>query len=215
MLFNIPEKIKCKTLCYHPDLVDYLKVSETSYADIENDLEIIKEEIFKRNEVLYGMRNIYDRIRFLMLKNSIKKYPERYGYSLNRNNTYLNITRVLFRINNRLNHKNIFHVRGDTFLTLPENNKFRYINTPFPIHPSKFDIIYQTSNFNLRTIETKEKSIKQINKAKLTLLLCGSLRDVTIFNIEKEEFNFTEKEKNFYYSFTTLFYQKLLKRHLP
>ena len=56
-------------------------------------------------------------------------------------------------------------MRGNTFLTLPENNKFRYIDTPFPIYPSKFDIIYQTSNFNLRTIETKEKSIKQINKA--------------------------------------------------
>ena len=66
-------------------------------------LKIISDNCNKENCIdNYATRNIYNRNTFLILKYPIKIYPNKYRYNLIKENSYLKITRVLFKYFNNV-----------------------------------------------------------------------------------------------------------------
>ena len=74
-----------------------------SYYDI-NNTNVNSNSIMLE----YGIRNIFNRLTFLFIRNTKKEYPNKYGYSLSKKNKYLKLSRILFRFNNGLDGKNIY-----------------------------------------------------------------------------------------------------------
>ena len=199
---SLPIKIQYKELCYHPLLIDYLKLCEANKEILESDLKIISEHFTKENFIdNYATRNVYNRITFLFLKNSIKIYPNKYGYNLSKGNSYLKMSRVLFRYFNNLD-KNKYN-------EIINNREYVYNSLKIPIDESKTNIIFQVANFNIRHIQNyTEDSILHINNYKLKLLnysekgLGYSIIDINkemIQGLTKErKNNFKEISKDFY-----------------
>ena len=77
-MFSIPNEIKCKVLALHPDIVDYVAITETKKSYLDNDLTIVSKLLLPKNKKseinYYGIQNIFDRINFLFLKNSFSVY---------------------------------------------------------------------------------------------------------------------------------------------
>ena len=161
---SLPIQIQYKELCYHPLLIDYLKLCEANKEILENDLKIISQHFNKENFIdNYATRNVHNRITFLFLKNSIKIYPNKYGYNLSKGNSYLKMTRVLFRYFNDLDN--------NKYNEIINKRNFIYYSLDIPIEESKTNIVFQVANFNIRHIQNyKEDSIFHINNYKLKLL---------------------------------------------
>ena len=123
---QIPENIIYKDICIHPSVLDYLQLSLMNKDVLKKDLETITKYInvqndnnvhsFSYNENIsnysvmseYGIRNIYNRLTFLFMKNTKKEYPNKYGYTLSKKNKFLKLARLLFRFYNGLDGKNIY-----------------------------------------------------------------------------------------------------------
>ena len=95
LIEQIPEGINYKVICGHPNSLDYLEISTMNKEPLKKDLETITEYINLQNlnssiyninnninnSVMweYGVRNIFNRLTFLFMKNTKKEYPNKYG----------------------------------------------------------------------------------------------------------------------------------------
>ena len=107
LINQIPDGINYKDICVHPSVLDYLKISLMDKDVLKKDLETITDYINVQNSnnmnlnnnsnndnnsnsvnnsimSEYGIRNIFNRLTFLFMKNTKKEYPNKYGYSLSK-----------------------------------------------------------------------------------------------------------------------------------
>ena len=199
--FKIPEAVKCKELSLHPTLLDYLRIAEVNQKVLASDLEIVSKPNIEMN---YGIKNIYDRITFLFLKNSVKRYPQKYGYSMSKNNDFMKVTRVLFRFFNRMDNNSYFH--------LNDRDQYTNIVIHVPIQESKLNIVYQVTGFNTRFYSTKtDLSILTINKLKLDLLSFTS-RDLEHTMFDTKNIKGIKKDECLFYAKVSKHFYRLLRQ---
>ena len=184
LIDQIPDGIKYKEICVHPNVLDYLEISKLDKDLLEKDLENITQYVNLQNlnssyydinntnvnsiMLEYGTRNIFNRLTFLFMKNTKKEYPNKYGYSLSKKNKYLKLTRILFRFNNGLDGKNIYlkllEINKD-YVIITRDDLIKYQTTI--LNPSLYNIVYCISNFNTN-IKTNNKEIQRLNKCILS-----------------------------------------------
>ena len=241
LIEQIPEGIKYKDICVHPNVLDYLEIASLKKDMLEKDLELITDYVNTQNlnnstseknninnSVIleYGRRNIFNRLTFLFMKNTKKEYPKKYGYSLSKKNKYLKLSRLLFRFNNGLDGKNIY-------LKLLSINKNYTSITHYDIknaemtilHPSLYNIVYCISNFNTN-LKTNNKEIQRLNKAilsgidvidniqrlKLEILKFSPKKKIyPLIDLKLELKNITKEKRKIFNKISYKFYSKLLE----
>ena len=242
LMEQIPEGIKYKEICIHPNVLDYLEISSMNKDFLQKDLDVIKGYINNQNlnnnfnninnninnSVMweYGVRNIFNRLTFLFMKNTKKEYPNKYGYSLSKKNKYLKLARLLFRFNNGLDGKNIY-------LKLLEIDKNYKLITKDDIitsettilNPSLYNIVYCISNFNTN-IKTNNKEIQRLNKdivsgidvidniqrLKLEILKFSPKKKLyPLIDLKLELKNITKEKRRIFQKISYKFYAKLLE----
>ena len=240
LMDQIPEGIKYKEICVHPNVLDYLEISSLKKDLLEKDLEIISEYvkfqylnnsyIDKNNNINnsvmweYGIRNIFNRLTFLFMKNTKKEYPKKYGYTLSKKNKYLKLARLLFRFNNGLDAKNVY-------LKLLEINKnYKLYNKAESsentiLNPSLYNIVYCISNFNTK-IKTHNKEIQRLNKEiesginiidniqklKLEILKFSHKKKIyPLLDLKLELKDITKGKRKIFQKISYKFYSKLLE----
>ena len=242
LIEQVPEGIHYKEICVHPSVLDYLEISLLNKDNLEKDLETITEFIKLQNlnssiyninnninnSVMweYGVRNIFNRLTFLFMKNTKKEYPNKYGYSLSKKNKYLKLARLLFRFNNGLDGKN-------KYLNLLEIDKNYRIITENDIlnsetttlNPSLYNIVYCISNFNTN-IKTTNKEIQKLNKEiisginvidniqklKLEILKFSPRKKIyPLIDLKLELKSITKEKRKLFQKISYQFYAKLLE----
>ena len=241
---QIPENIVYKDICIHPSVLDYLQLSLMDKEVLKKDLETITNYInvqndnnvnsFSYNENIsnysvmseYGIRNIYNRLTFLFMKNTKKEYPNKYGYTLSKKNKFLKLARLLFRFYNGLDGKNIY------FQLASKNKNYRhdeekdiYAFESVSLNPSLYNIVYCISNFNTN-IKTQNKEIQRLNKEinsgidvidniqrlKLEILKFSPKKKVfPLIDLKSELKNMTKEKRKIFQKISYKFYSKLLE----
>ena len=241
LMEQIPEGIRYKEICVHPNVLDYLEISTLKKDFLEKDLELISEYVkFQylnnsfydknnnniNNSVMweYGIRNIFNRLTFLFMKNTKKEYPKKYGYTLSKKNKYLKLARLLFRFNNGLDAKNIY------FKLLEINKNYKIYNRKDSsettiLNPSLYNIIYCISNFN-KKIKTHNKEIQRLNKEiesginiidniqklKLEILKFSQKKKIyPLIDLKLELKDITKGKRKIFQKISYKFYSKLLE----
>ena len=242
LIEQIPEGINYKEICVHPNVLDYLEISSMNKDSLLKDLETIKSyinpqnlnnSIYNNNNNLnnsvlweYGIRNIFNRLTFLFMKNTKKEYPNKYGYSLSKKNKYLKLTRLLFRFNNGLDGKNIYIklIEKDKDYKLITKDDFLNSETT-TLNPSLYNIVYCISNFNTN-IKTNNKEILRLNKEiisgkdvidniqrlKLEILKFSPKKKIyPLIDLNLELKNITKEKRKLFQKMSFKFYSKLLE----
>ena len=241
LMEQIPEGIRYKEICVHPNVLDYLEISTLKKDFLEKDLELISEYVkFQylnnsfydknnnniNNSIMweYGIRNIFNRLTFLFMKNTKKEYPKKYGYTLSKKNKYLKLARLLFRFNNGLDAKNIY------FKLLEINKNYKIYNRKDSsettiLNPSLYNIIYCISNFNTK-IKTHNKEIQRLNKEiesginiidniqklKLEILKFSQKKKIyPLIDLKLELKDITKGKRKIFQKISYKFYSKLLE----
>ena len=228
LLDSIPKEIVYKEMCLHPFLLDYLKISSYDKDVLLEDLDKITEFIINNpnNTNLvseYGIRNIYNRLTFLFMDNTKKKYPKKYGYSLSRKNIYLKLARLLFRYSKELDKNNIYHE-----LILENHNKLYQTQEIFDsnnLNASLTNIVYNMPNFNTN-FKTTNKIMQSLNKEitagkdvientqklKLEILKFSIKPQIfPIIDIKSELKDLSKEQRKIFYRISYKFYAKLLE----
>ena len=242
LIEQIPEGIYYKEICVHPSVLDYLEISLLNKDNLEKDLETITEFIKLQNlnssiyninnninnSVMweYGVRNIFNRLTFLFMKNTKKEYPKKYGYSLSKKNKYLKLARLLFRFNNGLDGKNIYLNLLEidkSYRIITENDILNSETTT--LNPSLYNIVYCISNFNTN-IKTTNKEIQRLNKEiisginvidniqklKLEILKFSPRKKIyPLIDLKLELKNITKEKRKLFQKISYQFYAKLLE----
>ena len=246
---QIPDGINYKDICVHPSVLDYLKISLMDKDVLKKDLETITDYINAQNSnninlnnnsnndnnsnsvnnsimSEYGIRNIFNRLTFLFMKNTKKEYPNKYGYSLSKKNRFLKLARLLFRFYNGLDGKNIY-------LKLASKNKDYKLDyekdlidfESSNLNPSLYNIVYCISNFNTN-IKTPNIEIQRLNKEinsgidvidniqrlKLEILKFSPKNQIyPLIDLKSELKNVTKEKRKIFQKISYKFYSKLLE----
>ena len=251
LINQVPEGIIYKNICIHPTALDYLQISLMDKDILKKDLETITDYINAQNNNVfninnnnisndnsisnsfsnnimseYGIRNIYNRLTFLFMKNTKKEYPNKYGYSLSKKNKFLKLARLLFRFYNGLDGKNIY-------LKLTSKNKNYHQDYEKDLiefesgnlNPSLYNIVYCISNFNTN-IKTQNKEIQRLNKEinsgidvidniqrlKLEILKFSPKKKIfPLIDLKSELKNVTKEKRKIFQKISYKFYSKLLE----
>ena len=245
LINQIPDGVDYKDICVHPSVLDYLQISLMNKDILKKDLEFITDYINIQNNnnlnhnynenssnssstniITYGIRNIFNRLTFLFMKNTKKEYPNKYGYSLSKKNKFLKLARLLFRFYNGLDGKNIY-------LSLASKNKnyhqdyekdlieFESSN----LNPSLYNLVYCISNFNTN-IKTQNKEIQRLNKEinsgidvidniqrlKLEILKFSPKKKLfPLIDLKSELKNITKEKRKIFQKISYKLYSKLLE----
>ena len=241
---QIPENIIYKDICIHPSVLDYLQLSLMNKDVLKKDLETITNYInvqndnnvhsFSYNENIsnysvmseYGIRNIYNRLTFLFMKNTKKEYPNKYGYTLSKKNKFLKLARLLFRFYNGLDGKNIYlqlASKNKNYRHDEEKDLFAFESVS--LNPSLYNIVYCISNFNTN-IKTQNKEIQRLNKEinsgidvidniqrlKLEILKFSPKKKVfPLIDLKSELKNMTKEKRKIFQKISYKFYSRLLE----
>lgn len=95
---RIPDIIKYKVLSFHPTLIDYLKLCEINISELDNDLKVVTKKLTE--EESYGIRNIHDRIHFILSSSINFIYflaLDKKKIGLSKKNNILKLVRILVR----------------------------------------------------------------------------------------------------------------------
>ena len=63
-VLRIPEDIRAKIVSLHPNKLDYLMLCDCKKEDLDFDLALVSKKL--KDDESYGLRNIHDRIHFLL-----------------------------------------------------------------------------------------------------------------------------------------------------
>ena len=252
MLINqVPDNICYKKICIHPSSLDYLEIASMNKDLLKKDLEIItdyiniqninkmknnnnnnyndnKGNIAFINSIMseYGIRNIFNRLTFLFMKNTKKEYPNKYGYSLSKKNRYLKLARLLFRFYNGLDGKNIYLQLTSKNKNYRQDEEKDWIEFESSnLNPSLYNIVYCISNFNTN-IKTQNKEIQRLNKEinsgidvidniqrlKLEILKFSPKKKIfPLIDLKSELKNVTKEKRKIFQKISYKFYSKLLE----
>ena len=205
-------------------ITEYVNVQNLSNSFFEamnanNNNNIVSSVMWE-----YAMRNIFNRLSFIFMKNTKKEYPNKYGYSLSKKNNFLKLTRILFRFNNGLDGKNVY------LKLLNKNRIYQLIaeedianSAATVLNPNLYNIVYCISNFNTN-IKTNNKEIQRLNKEigsdvigniqklKLEILKFSPKQKLyPLIDLKLELKSFTREKRKMFQKISYKFYSKLLE----
>ena len=245
LINQIPDGVKYKDICVHPSVLDYLQISLMDKDILKKDLEIITNFIniqnnnnlninnnenlsnsFSANVITYGIRNIFNRLTFLFMKNTKKEYPNKYGYSLSKKNKFLKLARLLFRFYNGLDGKNVYFnlaSKNKNYHQDYEKDLIEFESSN--LNPSLYNLVYCISNFNTN-IKTQNREIQRLNKEinsgidvidniqrlKLEILKFSPKKQIfPLIDLKSELKNVTKEKRKIFQKISYKLYSKLLE----
>lgn len=110
---NVDENFNLKELSLHPSNLEYHKIPlMVNINELIEDLKLANDFIIKTN-ISYSIKNIHDRISFILSSTSDLNKDPNSKYFLHKENNLIKIVRIIFRYINRLDDKDNIENNSD------------------------------------------------------------------------------------------------------